>query len=223
MLAVYLHANNDRVGVIFICGLALLALALASACGGEAPPREPLDAIWEEYMQKGIFVIMSFDEGKPDISIEKPPVSVDPKAEEVTYSTLMTHPILVMRLGDGFFRNGGWVLRGGLLRRISDGTSTIELYGKEVIRRFPYFHFPFHRDVPQESGYEIFLLRRDPDGIAVVLRKWTIQPKDVIQERRNYPKVKILFDYERAAHTATITITGLKRIFRERVELSTGR
>src|SRR5262249_40066500 len=58
--------------------------------------------------------------------------------------------ITVRRLKEGIWRNGGWILRGGLLVRVQLDSVTYDLFGKEVVRRSPYF--PFHRDPPEESG-----------------------------------------------------------------------
>jgi hypothetical protein len=133
----------------------------------------------------------------------------------------MSHPISVMKLGEGFFGNGGWVLGGGLLRRVSDGSFIVELYVKEVVRRFSYFPFPPHRDTPQEVSYEFFLLNRKR-GVprATGIRKWTFEPDEVIQRNPNYPSVRATLRYEETNQTATVTITGLKHPFEEHVDLS---
>lgn len=220
MLSAFSWESNSGVIVTLFLGLVMFGLAPTSVVKGEPPPRGPLDAIWEKHMLEGTFVIISFVDTKPNVSVENPAVSVDPKEDELTFPTLMSHPISVMKLGEGLFRNGGWVLRGGLLRRVSDDTSTIDLYGKEVVRRFPHFPFPFHRDFPQQSGYEIFLLRRDSHGRAVILRKWVFQAEEVIQKNPNYPRVKIVFDYGKAARSATVSINGLKRKFSDRLDIA---
>ena len=71
------------------------------------------------------------------------PKSLEPKETQWIDGRNISHPIFVMKLGEGFFGNGGWVLRGGLLNRITTGPDTImEFYVKVIVRRFPYFPFP---------------------------------------------------------------------------------
>ena len=136
-----------------------------------------------------------------------------------------SYGISVMRLGEGFWGNGGWVIKGGLLGRVSHESAIVELYGKAVVRQFAYFPFPFHREIPHETGYEFFLLLRQPGTSgARILRKWTFMPNEVLVKRETTgapPEyVQGVLRYDAGGRITTITIAGLKRAFDERVELS---
>ena len=189
----------------------LIFLLIASCASSKADQREFLDSRWEKYMVDGTFAIVSIENGKSLVSVERPPDSVDPNAEEITFPTLMSHPISVQRLGEGTFGNGGWSLDGGLLRQVRESQFTIELYGKRVARMYPYVPFPPHRNPPQDRSYELFLLRRDVVGHATILRKWNFPSETVIQKNPTQPRVKIQFRYEKTTKTATVIISGLKR------------
>lgn len=189
----------------------LVLLSIVSCTTGNATQPDSLDSLWEKYMLDGTFAIVSIENDKSSISTEHPSDSADPQEEEITFPTLMSHPISVLRLGEGIFRNGGWVLDGGLLRRIRENEFTIELYGKRVARRYPYIPFPPDRNPPQDRSYELFLLRRDAVGHATILRKWNFPTETVIQKNPTQPRVKIQFRYERIQKMATVTIFGLKR------------
>ena len=93
----------------------LIFLLIASCVSSKADQREFLDSRWEKYMVDGPFAIVSIENGKSLVSVERPPDSVDPNAEEITFPTLMSHPISVQRLVEGTFGNGGWSLDGGPL------------------------------------------------------------------------------------------------------------
>lgn len=189
----------------------LIFLSTASCASNKADQRESLDSRWEKYMVDGTFAIVSIENGKSLISVERPPDSVDPNAEEITFPTLMSHPISVQRLGEGIFGNGGWTLDGGLLSRAKESQFTIELYGKRVARMYPYFPFPPHRNPPQDRSYDLFLLRRDAFGHATILRKWNFPSETVIQKNPTQTRLKVQFRYEKTTKTATVIISGLKR------------
>ena len=202
-------------------------LILAGLAGGEPPPRAPLDALWEKHMLEGTFVFIEVHKSKITAREKHPPPTVDPKDDEPTFGVLMSHPISVSELGEGLFGNGGWILQGGLLRRINDDSSTIELYGKRVVRQFPHFRILPHRDPPMEVGYEFFLLRRKPGTTrAVIIRQWTFLPDEVVLKDvghgGRYPNVRCILQYDATTRNATVTVTGLKRPFEERIDLSSG-
>jgi hypothetical protein len=130
-----------------------------------------------------------------------------------------TQGIEVSRLDERFlfWRNGGWVLQGGLLARARGRSAAIELYGKAVIRRPPYVPGgPFPRDPPMTTGYEFFLLLRKPNvPRATILRQWTFQPGDVAKDAG----VRATLRYNAATRTATVAITGLKTPVEDIVEI----
>ena len=118
--------------------------------------------------------------------------------------------IQVARLDERWllWRNGGWILQGGLLSRVREQSSAIELYGKAVIRQPPYVPGgPFPRDPPMTTGYEFFLLLRKANiPQATILRQWTFQPEDVSKERW----VRDTLQYNKMTRMASVTILGLK-------------
>jgi hypothetical protein len=187
---------------------------------GEPPPRVHLDALWEKHMLAGTFVVMNIYGSITEGSEKHPPLLVDPKREEPIYPSGMSHPISILSVGEGLFRRGGWYLGGGLLRRISDGPVTIEIYGKRVVRRFPYIPFPPHSGGPEETSSEFFLLYRKPGSPGTIIRKWIFLPEEIVIDRDDQSEVRCVFQYDRASKTATVTIHGLKRPFEDRVDLS---
>jgi hypothetical protein len=129
----------------------LFALSAPGVGSAEPPPRAPLDALWQEHTLMGSAATVYADEsGQRTLSVLRTPSGT-------------TQGIEVSRLDERFlfWRNGGWVLQGGLLARATGRSPAIELYGKAVIRRPPYVSGgPFPRDPPKTTGYEFFLLRR---------------------------------------------------------------
>jgi hypothetical protein len=201
-------------------GMTVIFIGTVLSVAGEAPPRTAIDTLWEQHMLEGTFVVMTLEDSQTKASAKYPSESIEPKNDEPTFPSGMSHPISIEKLGEGFFGNGGWVLAGGLLRRVRDGSSTFELYGKKIVRQFSYFPFPPHRDPPQEVSYEFFLLHRKPGvPLAQVIRKWTFSAENVIQKNPNYPSVQVTFGYDKTTQSATLAITGLRNPFKERVDL----
>jgi hypothetical protein len=161
-----------------------------------------------------------------DVSESAPSQSFEFARGRPESAAFNSYGITIMRLGEGVWGNGGWVVTGGLLGRVSDDSVVVELYGKAVVRRFPYFPFPFHRDTPQETGYEFFLLYRQRSTTLRVgiVQKWMFQPNEVVVKRDTtggtHEDVQGTLKYGADTRVATVTITGLKRPFGERVDLS---
>lgn len=88
-------------------------------------------------------------EGHPNDSI--------PAIPRLQIASLGSRAISVMKLGEGLWGNGGWILRGGLLGLAREGDSMVELYGKAI-------ELPFHRDPLRATSYEFFLLHRKPSS-----------------------------------------------------------
>ena len=110
--------------------------------------------------------------------------------------------------------------------RASVGPSSFELYGKAVVHRHPYFPFPLYREIPHDTGYEFFLLHRKAGVLrATIIRKWTMPSDDVVSTRTTHggieEDVRGVLQYDATSQSATVTITGLKHRFEERVDLST--
>lgn len=216
---------------IRICSLlgfaAAIGLGLSAVARGEPPPRAPLDALWERYMFEGRLssIAVMVRDSRLDVSETAPTESFEFTRGSPESAAFSSYGITVMKLGEGFWGNGGWVVKGGLLGRTSDESVIVELYGKAVVRRFSYFPFPFHRNTPQETGYEFFLLYRQRDTSRVrIARKWVFQPNEVVVKRDTtggtYEDVQGALRYEADTRVATVTVMGLKRSFDERVDLS---
>lgn len=216
------------VGVGSLLGFFVAAgMGLAGVAAGEPPPREPLDALWEHHLLEGksSSVAVEVKDSKVSTSETSPPKMTGLKTGMTALLFLAPHGIIVRQLGDGFWGNGGWILQGGLLDQVNDGPSIIQLYVKEVQHQHPYFPFPFHREIPHETGYEFFLLQRKA-GVpgATIIRKWVFLPQDVVVAHHStggtYEDVRGLLRYEATSRIANVKITGLKRPFDERVDLS---
>jgi hypothetical protein len=206
--------TNAIVGIIFSF------MGASDSVASETPPAS-IEKLWEQHMLGGTFVVISLEKSGIRTSEIHPPQTLDPKNDEPTFPSSMTHPISIEKLDEGLFGNGGWILAGGLLQRLRVGSSAIELYGKKIIRRHPYFPFPFHRDPPQEVSYEFFLLLRT-SGVPLghTIRKWTFPADKVIQKNPNYAFVRVACQYDEVTHSVVLKITGLEEPFEERIDVS---
>ncbi len=209
--------------------LAQLLLGASTLEAGELPNREPLDVLWEQSMLEGkpnTTIGIQIKNGqilKSELPVKKTDLRYGRGAPES--AGFMSPGITVVQYGEGFWENGGWQLIGGLLGRAKEGSSTIELYGKAVIHRLPYFPFPFHRTKPHETSYEFFLLQREAGSPqASIGRKWMFPPQEVVLKPQSVgpPKedVRAIFEYNDTTQRATVTITGLTRPFKESVGMS---
>jgi hypothetical protein len=201
-----------------LVAIVMVPVRVAGSKAGE--PQQPLslDTLWEKHMMEGTFVVMRLEDSRGSI-VEINPKSVDPTEVDQIYGPNFSHSISIMKLGEGLFGNGGWVLSGGLLGRVRHGLSTFELYVKEVGRRFSHIPFPPHRDIPKEVGYEFFLLRRSAESQdAIIIRKWVFKPASV--KNPSDPFVQANLRYDKTTRIATLEITGLKEPFEERIDLS---
>lgn len=200
--------------------LMLFALSAPGPGSAEPPPRPPLDVLWHEHMLMGSAATIYVDEsGQRTVSIPRRPFDEQRgETQSVESATGTTYGIQVARLDERFllWRNGGWVLQGGLLALATEQSSTIELYGKAAIRQPPYVPGgPFPRDPPRTTGYEFFLLLRKASvPRATILRQWIFQPGDVAKDGQ----VSAMLQYDTATRTATVTIMGLKTPFADTVE-----
>ena len=207
---------------------AAIGLGLSGAARGEPPPRAPVDALWEQYMLEGrlsSIAVAVRQDSHLDISESASNHSFESASGRPEWAASNSYGITVMRLGEGLWGNGGWVVKGGLLDRTSDESVFVELYGKAVVRRFPYFPFPFHRNTPQETGYEFFLLYRQRGTSRVgIVRKWVFLPNEVVVKRDTtggtHEDMHGALRYEAGTRVATVTVRGLTRPFDERVDLS---
>jgi hypothetical protein len=180
-----------------------------------------------QFMREGRAVGMVFgnsETGVPEYHSSEWSEDAGGRPEAAAWTKSRT--IAVARMDQGFWKkNGGWELVGGLLGRATADSSTVELYGKAAVRVFRHFPFPFHRDIPHETGYEFFLLLREPGvPLATIVRRWAFEPNEVVVNPESTggtsENVRAMLLYDESARTATVTITGLKRPFADRVDLS---
>jgi len=147
----------------------------------------------------------------------------DPKSYEFAFSN--PYGITVSRYVEGYWRNGGWTLTRGPLGVAANAESTIELFGKAIIRT-P-VHIPpgiLHLDPPTGTGYEFFLLRRPrASAVAVIIRRWVVQPADVVSDRHGYPRAEAVLGYEALTQVAAVSITGLKQLVNDHMDVSASR
>lgn len=205
-------------------------LGLSSVEAGELLAREPLDALWEQYMLEGDAHTSVHIEIRRGIFHKSERAAKEPTGswKGGSWNTVFNESrnIAVAQYGEGFWGNGGWVLEGGLVGRAKEGASTIELYGKAVEHQLPYTQFLIDRDIPRESGgYEFYLLQREGGcPRAIILRKWTVLPQEVELKPRSVgpaaEDVRATLEYDDRAHQAVVTITGLTHPFKERVAVS---
>lgn len=209
--------------------VAQLLLGASILEAGELPDREPLDVLWEQSMLEGkpnTTIAIQIEDGqtsKSELPVKKVDLEYGRGAPES--AGYMSPGITVVQYGEGFWENGGWILKGGLLGIAKEGSSTIELHGKAIVHRFPYFPFPFHRTKPHETGYEFFLLHREAGSQnATILRKWILTPQEVVLKPQSVgppeEDVRARLNYEGPTKLATVTITGSIRPFKESVTIA---
>ena len=212
----------------------MLLVALEPGCNialpTQATPREPLDALWERRMLEGRGVRMWLDDKWQPSTVEEGRSFVDlrnshkERNDPVSYLFAFSdqYGITIMRHVEGYWRNGGWTLTGGPLGIAATTKSTIELFGKATIRT-P-VHIPsgiFYFDPPTETGYEFFLLQRpNSTGIAVIIRRWVVQPADVVKDQHGYPRATAVLRYDTSTHVAAVSITGLRQPVKDRLDVS---
>jgi hypothetical protein len=142
--------------------------------------------------------------------------------------------------------NAGWELGGGLVGLAVIDGQRVELFGKEVLRvHGPAWTFRYGRDF----SYEFFLVVRPRSaGVGRVVTQWMFSPEELALTgspiepgllrrstrseadietivhpvegalQRHY--VDAYLDFDSTTKLATVTITGLKRPFEERVDLT---
>jgi hypothetical protein len=196
------------------------------AVADQSVRRGHLDSLWEHHIREGRSSQVAMTVQNSQISISeilavKPFESARGRPED---AALSSHGVTVMQLGEGFWRRGGYLLTGGLLGRASDGPRIFELYGKAVVHRRPYVPFLCRRSPRHETGYEFFLLQRRLDTPRpTMMHQWMVRSDEVVVERLpgggSEENVRAVLKYEATRRIATITITGLKHPFEERVEL----
>src|SRR5262249_47631572 len=195
----------------------VLAVVMALSTSSEGSPPAALGTLWEQSMLEGRSVTIALRNSHTEIVENQSSESFEYARGRPETAVWTTRGIVVTRLGEGFWRNGGWVLEGGLLGQAITDSSIIELYGKAIVRRLSYVPFPFHREIPHETGYEFFLLDRRPGARATVLRRWSFYSAEVMVKKEStgglYEDVRGLLKYDEATRSVTITITGLTRPF----------
>jgi hypothetical protein len=145
-------------------------------------PPDSLEQEWNDMMLAGRFG--RIDNGQvtkvePDNSPSDPSTSsTDDGWVHVAPMTKWGIAVYELRERRFLMSRGGWVLQGGLLRRIHIGDVRIELYGKTIQRQEPYLNpFPhvYFGDEWWHFDHEFFLLLRSKDhDRALILRKWVV-------------------------------------------------
>jgi hypothetical protein len=215
---------------IIVHVLIVLILGISAVEAGELPAREPLDALWKEYMLKGDANTSVHIEIRDGLAHKSERPAKEPsgswKGGYLNWLFNESRDITVAQYGEGFWGNGGWFLSGGLVGRAKAGSSTLELYGKAIVHKLPYTQFLIDRNIPRESGgYEFYLLQRESScPSATIVRKWTIPPQEVELKPQSVgppdEDVQATFEYDDTAKRATVTITGLTLPFKESVAVS---
>ena len=118
---------SSRLG--YLAFMMLFALCIPGPGSAEPPPRAPLDALWQEHMLMGSAATIYVDEfGQRTVSSLRQPFDEQRGVVSgVESAAWTTHGIEVLRLDERWllWRNGGWVLQGGLLARVRGQWSTI--------------------------------------------------------------------------------------------------
>lgn len=211
--------------------LAGLSLFVQSCLLDVAPAREPLDRMWMERM-------LAAEYGSWINGVSAPAVGGDEIQSSPGGAVTTRHGIEIQ--ADSTLGTGGWYFMGGVVGRVSVRGADLELFGKEVFR----VHGPKGTGNLQDRSYEFFLVARPTEpGAARVVRQWhfsweelapTVAPEVTERLRREYAAAELERRLERNqiisldgylavdpnSKTATVTINGLKRPFREQIDLS---
>ena len=213
------------------CILAGLSLCLQSCLLDMAPAREPLDRMWMERM-------LAAQYGSWADGVNLPAVGSDEIRSSPVGAGTTRHGIGIH--AGSTLGGGGWSFTGGMIGRVAMGSATVELFGKDVAR----VHGPKGTSNLPDESYEFFLIVRPAGpGAARVVRDWrfpweelapTVAPEVAERLRQQYAGAELEKRLERnqiiSVHgyltvdpngkVATVTITGLKRPFQERVDLA---
>ncbi len=204
--------------------LTFLVLQVAAA-SAEVVTRASLDAIWDEHMLAGSSVRFFWEASGPQMRTPANlgfPVTPNTLVEA---ASLNRRGIEIQWLREGFWRNGGWVVRGGLLDSVQMGDAILELYGKSTTRRAPYFPVRLDPWLPETTEYEFFLLQRLGSPCALTLRTWRFGSEDVdavpVSSGQKRPRgVMGRMTSDAPARSIAVIITGLKQPFSESTALS---
>jgi hypothetical protein len=178
-------ATGQFITVAAVVLIGVMALPLnheVDAADLSVRPPDSLQQEWNDMMLAGRFG--RIDNGQvtkvePDNSLSDPSTSrPDPGWVFEAPMTIWGIAVYDLRERRFLMSHGGWVLEGGLLRRINIGDVRIELYGKTIRRHEPYLNPWPHVYFNNESwsfGHEFFLLLRSKDhDQALILRKWVV-------------------------------------------------
>lgn len=206
--------------------------------------RVPLDQLWEKHMLEGRGG--AHMNGQPEtVTAPAFPFAKERRGKGAgsPFGMLSTEYAIEVKdfRGTKFFgllRGGGWTLLGGLLERLEIGSSVIDLYAKVVSPIHPGLFDHYYRP-KEEQFYEFFLLHRKRGGPqGVIVKKWVIPPEQVrwfvpehvlkgpLARNEKYLRqnetsdVRGYLRLDPLAKTATVTITGLTRPFKEAINLS---
>ncbi len=187
-----------------VCSVTWVFLGLGAAGVHAAEiPRGPLDALWESHMLAGISAI--YEDGKrseyvPHASFEE----ADGKPGTVwpTKQGIRVQDFRETKLG-GLLRRGGWRIEGGLLVRVPDGVSTVELYGKSVWRVPPSL-VRFGKAPPRAADHSYLLWRPQAGAVAIVVKKWTIPADQVPYDYY----LRGQMEYNPTRRVAIVRVTG---------------
>lgn len=205
--------------ILFLLGI-FLPLSLTFSAGSGEISREALERLWEKHMLDGTFAIYS-DGTRTNYLSERSfeaargsPSEVWTTKQGIAISDRRDTKLL------GLWRGGGWSIFGGMLARVSAGFSSIELYGRVIVSAQPSFFLNFHPSNETEYGYDFFLVKRNTTTrLGTVAKRWTFSSDEAIHIGR-ITNVRAQLAYDPANTVAIVTITGLKRPFEERIDLS---
>lgn len=203
------------------------------------PRRAPLDELWKRWMLEGHYA--RWKDGE-EVPWDWP--RTDRIHSYPTGAWLSEHGIEVTETRS---THAGWHLKGGLIQRMYAGNSAIELFGRESTRvHGPFYTTAVGRD----DTYEFFLVVRPRNkGRGRLIKQWHFPPKElaltpgdpidpaILQRstrsrasietilhpaRGAYPRYFVdgYLDFDPNTKIATVTVTGLKRPFQDRVDLS---
>lgn len=188
--------------------LRILVVALPLLCQGclfdIAPSREPLDKAWMDHMLAGEYG--QWFDGERWHFMGRDEIRSSPLLASGTRYGISTS-------NQGLLSAAGWSMVGGMTALVEQSGARVELFGKQTTRA----HGMKRTSGEQDKSYEFFLVVRPNAAEAGrLVKQWSFSA----EERATDKYVEGYLEVGPEGNVATITITGLKKPFQERVDFS---
>lgn len=215
------YGQSYKIAVVGLFCLIFLFVLSGHALSNGTPAS--LDNLWDKHMLEGTPALYFNGQKR-----EKPkPFPVNDPMGSIIRAYMGEYGIVVQELREqklfGLLKGGGWIISGGLVDRIENDKSTIELYGKQIVKYYPGLLNNYY--YKKEIRYEFYLLNRSSlTKQAVVLKKWVIQPEQIRwipeDKSKEISDIRTYLTYKSQIGVVEIKITGLIKPFLEQIKVN---